>query len=71
MKKVLIKPWQKYLVSIIALLGRFQLFILSVLVTEKGTPASTKEAPVLVIAPHSTIVDGFFMLYHGYKNKGY
>jgi len=56
------------LVNLIALIGRFQLFILSVIITEKGTPAPTTQAPVLVVAPHSTIVDGFFMLYHGQKN---
>jgi len=62
--------WQKRAVRWIALLGRIQLFIMSVKVIEEGVRASPEEAPVLVVAPHSTIIDGFFMLQHAQKGVG-
>lgn len=69
MKNVLTKPWQQHLLNTIVLLGRFQIFISSVVVTIKGQAAPTKEAPILVIAPHSTIVDAAFLFYHGCQNN--
>jgi len=62
--------WQKRAIRWIALLGRIQLLILAVKVSEKGTRANPDEAPVLVVAPHSTIIDGFFLLHHAQKGLG-
>lgn len=65
MQELMQKRWQKFCVHSLALVGKFQLFFCSVVVTQKGIPAPREEAPILVLAPHSTLVDGFFMFCHG------
>ena len=46
-------------------LTKFQAFILGIFISHIGEPASREEAPIIAMAPHSTIIDGFFLPYHG------
>lgn len=57
-------PWQRRLTKIIVLIGRLQLFIMGITVKVQGVAVPGSEAPIVVLAPHSTIIDGFFMFFH-------
>jgi len=57
-------PWQRRLIKLIVLIARLQLFIIGITVKVKGVSAAGSEAPIVVLAPHSTIIDGFFLFFH-------
>ena len=59
MEKIFQKPWQKRLVKIIGVISRIQLFFFSIIVTVKGKKVSSKEAPIMICAPHSTFIDAW------------
>ena len=60
------KKWhQLFLIKLLLSLAKFQIFILGVSISHSGTPATRDEAPMLVLAPHSTFIDGLFLPYHG------
>ena len=51
----------RYLLSQSAVwLGQLQLYIAGIVFDKIGEPADPSEAPILVIGPHSTIIDGFW-----------
>ena len=51
----------RYLLSQSAVrLGQVQLYIAGIVFDKTGEPADPSEAPILVIGPHSTIIDGFW-----------
>ena len=56
--------WKYYLVNFTCWLGRMQLYIGGIFVNTKGTPADPKEARILTLAPHGTLIDGFLLLFH-------
>ena len=69
MEKVFRKPWQKRLVKIIGIISRIQLFFCSIIIKEKGNPATSKDAPIVVGAPHSTFFDAWIAVTMGAWHK--
>ncbi|CAG5078117.1 Oidioi.mRNA.OKI2018_I69.PAR.g8905.t1.cds [Oikopleura dioica] len=63
--QVYTKWYQLFLIKLVLSLAKFQIFILGISIDHKGEPASRDEAPMIVLAPHSTIIDGMFLPYHG------
>ena len=59
MEKIFEKRWQMTLIKVIAFFSSAQLFCMSVVVSVKGKRASSAEAPIVICAPHSTIVDSW------------
>ncbi|XP_036609119.1 lysophosphatidylcholine acyltransferase 2-like [Trichosurus vulpecula] len=54
-----VKSWRRRLTSpLLQVLGRIFFFLMGFLVKVKGVPASAREAPIFVAAPHSTFFDG-------------
>jgi lysophosphatidylcholine acyltransferase/lyso-PAF acetyltransferase len=45
-------------------LSKFQIFILGISISHTGEPAPRNEAPIIVLAPHTTIIDGLFGAHH-------
>jgi len=45
-------------------LAKFQFFILGISFSHTGKPAPRNDAPMIVLAPHSTIIECLFMPYH-------
>jgi lysophosphatidylcholine acyltransferase/lyso-PAF acetyltransferase len=58
------KGWKRSVASTACCLGRLQLRIAGLRITINGKAADPKEARILVLAPHSALVDGFCLLYH-------
>jgi len=56
--------WKRNISSTACWLGRLQLRIGGLSLTIKGKPADPKDARLLVLAPHSALLDGFCLLYH-------
>jgi len=63
--QVYTKWHQLFLIKFLLSLAKFQIFILGISIRHTGEPASRNEAPMLVLAPHSTFIDGLFLPYHG------
>ena len=56
--------WRYILTRSAVVLGQWQLYIAGIVFDVIGKPADPAEAPILVIGPHSTIIDGFCLLQH-------
>ena len=52
--------WKRNISSTACWLGRLQLRIGGLSLTIKGKPADPKDARLLVLAPHSALLDGFW-----------
>merc|ERR1719468_357352 len=65
---ILYKKWHEiFLLKTVLLIVRFALIILGIRINHTGTPFSRKEAPIIVLAPHGSFLDSFFLVYHGWK----
>ena len=59
MEKTFKKSWQKNIIAVLSFSSRLQLFLFSIIITEKGRLPPPDEAPIIIAAPHVGWLDAW------------